>query len=140
MKLSNIRQSYVASRAMKRSYLPLLPRLRRSRGLWVLAVAVLLFKVITTSICFADPSASSSVWKHTSVTQVSSMKASVPDDGDCLLGEAGGCHCTCAHNLPVPAGPAWPVLPQSLAFTPEASFIGIVPNPARSLLRPPIAA
>lgn len=124
---------------MKRTYLPLLPRLRRSRGLWVLAVAVLLFKVITTSICFADPSASS-VWKHTPVTQMSSMKACVPDDGGCLLGEAGDCHCTCAHNLPVPASMVWPALSEDMVFMPGATFIGIVPNPIRSLLRPPIAA
>ena len=33
---------------------PLLVRLRRHRGLWVLAVAVLLIKLATGTICLAD--------------------------------------------------------------------------------------
>jgi hypothetical protein len=125
---------------MKRPCLPLLSRLRRHRGLWVWAVAVLLFKVVTSSICFADPPTSSPAADANASAQLATAKIAVPDDAGCLLGEAGGCHCTCAHNMPVPAGIAWVVLSQSVSFTPAAISAGMVPEPVGSLLRPPIVA
>lgn len=43
---------------MIRSSQPLLVRLRRHRGLWVVALVVLLFKLASSSMCLADePSA-----------------------------------------------------------------------------------
>jgi hypothetical protein len=124
---------------MKRTDLPLLTRLRRHRGLWVLAVAVLLFKVMTTSICLADPLASPAGGASTPA-QLSSINAAAPDDAGCLLGEADGCHCSCAHNMPVPIGIAWVLPRQDMAFTPFPAALGVIPEATRSLLRPPIAA
>jgi hypothetical protein len=124
---------------MKSTGLPLLTRLRRHRGLWVLAVAVLLFKVMTTSICLADPLASSAGAANTPA-QLSSINAAAPDDAGCLLGEAGGCHCSCAHNMPVPIGIAWVLPPQDMSAAPFPAASGVIPDITRSLLRPPIAA
>lgn len=124
---------------MQRTRLPLLSHLRRHRGLWVLAVAVLLFKLLTSSICLADPQAPSpsALGK---ATQTSMVQSTVPDDASCLLGEAGGCHCSCAHNMPLPAGMALVVPVHGVSFTPTAASGGVVPEPTTSLLRPPIAA
>lgn len=124
---------------MQRTRLPLLSHLRRHRGLWALAVAVLLFKLLTSSICLADPQASSALaWEN--AAQTSMVQASVPDDASCLLGEAGGCHCSCAHNMPLPAGMVLMVPVHGVSFTPAAASEGIAPEPIASLLRPPIAA
>lgn len=131
---------HVVSPSMKRPDLPLLTRLRRHRGLWVLAVAVLLFKVMTTSVCLADPLASSPAAAATTPAQLSSINASAPDDAGCLLGEAGGCHCACAHNMPVPIGIAWVLPRQDVSFMPFPAALGVIPDATRSLLRPPIAA
>lgn len=125
---------------MKRIALPLLTRLRRHRGPWVLAVAVLLFKLMTTSICLADPPASSPAAAANTPTQLSSINISAPDDAGCLLGEAGGCHCSCAHNMPVPIGIAWVLPRQDMSAMPFPAASAVIPDITRSLLRPPIAA
>ena len=39
---------------MSSSAMPLLKRLRRHRGLWVLVMAVLLIKLVSGSVCVAD--------------------------------------------------------------------------------------
>ncbi|HKT27374.1 hypothetical protein [Dyella sp.] len=125
---------------MKRTQLPLLTRLRRHRGLWVWAVAVLLFKVMTSSICLADPLTSISAAQANTPAQLSSINTSTPDDAGCLLGEAGGCHCACAHNMPVPIGIAWMLPRQDVSFVPFPAATGAIPDITRSLLRPPITA
>jgi hypothetical protein len=123
---------------MSRTALPLLSRLRRHRGLWVLAVAVLLFKLVTGSICLADAlPAASATSGHTASMQ---NPLSAPDDGGCLLGEGNDCHCACAHNLPVPVGIAWTLPRQEMSFTASPLALAVIPAPSRSLLRPPIAA
>jgi hypothetical protein len=123
---------------MKRPPPLLLSRLRRHRGLWVLAVAVLLFKLITGSVCLADPPpAASATPGHAALAQAPS---STPDDGGCLLGEGNDCHCACAHNLPVPVGIAWTLPRQEMSFTASPLALAVIPAPSRSLLRPPIAA
>ncbi|MGN6320902.1 MAG: hypothetical protein ACTHNE_04210 [Dyella sp.] len=124
---------------MQHARLPLLSHLRRHRGLWALAVAVLLFKLLTSSICLADPQASSASISG-NAAQTSMVHASVPDDASCLLGEAGGCHCNCAHNMPLPAGMVLMMPNHGVSFTPAAASEGIAPEPTASLLRPPIAA
>lgn len=129
---------HVAWATMKYTPLPLLPRLRRHRGLWVLAVAVLLLKLVTGSICLADTLAAASATPgHTVSTQA---PMSTPDESGCLLGEGNDCHCACVHNLPVPNGITW-VLPwQDVSFTARPFVLAVIPAPRRSLLRPPIAA
>jgi len=125
---------------MKRTCMSLPSRLRRHRGLWVLAVAVLLFKVLTSSICLADPQVSSPATWGNAPARTAMIQASVPDDASCLLGEAGGCHCTCAHNMPLPVDMALVLLTHGGSFTPAAISAGIAPESTGSLLRPPIAA
>ncbi|MGN6091455.1 MAG: hypothetical protein ACTHOL_03830 [Luteibacter jiangsuensis] len=118
----------------------LLVRLRRHRGVWMLALAVLLFKVAMSTFCaldgprvaFADGSPAGPV--------ATSLNAAGDADADyCALGEGGGCHCACAHAVALPAHPtivAATERPRSLHPTVPA---GESPAFARSPLRPPIS-
>lgn len=123
---------------MPRDATPLLTRLRRHRGLWVLAVAVLLLKLASSSICLGDrPAAGMAVAQAAGIAVAA---ADVQVDDACLLGEAGECHCACAHALTLTSGgvslPAAPVLARLLAVPLAA---GRIPAATGSLLRPPIA-
>lgn len=128
---------------MSRIQPSLLARLRRHRGLWVLAALVLVFKLASGSACLADaPSAALTAHASTAAT---AMTASAPLSGDtapdpgCLLGEVGGCHCACAHAMPVPAAAvAAPIVPV-LALVPSAVPSGVRVVLPGSPLRPPIA-
>lgn len=121
----------------------LLARLRRHRGLWALAVLVLVFKLASGSVCLAD--APSAVLTAHASTTPTAMIASAPTLGDtapdtaCLLGEAGGCHCTCAHAMPVPAAAAASPTVPVLALIPPPVSSGIRTAGLGSPLRPPIA-
>ena len=135
MELSNI--GLVAYHAaMHRSSPFSLSRLRSSRRLWLLCVLTLLLKLATGSLCMADgvhiPSGNATAAVDVAVSDDGG-------DGDCVLGEPGGCHCACSHSVPlsppiaviqdVVAVPSdWPVL--SLPHAP--THVGV-------LLRPPIA-
>lgn len=121
----------------------LLARLRRHRGVWMLAMAVLLFKLVSGSVCLAD-APSAALTAHASTT-ATTMIASTPVSADvagepaCLLGETAGCHCTCAHAMPVPATTAKSPTGSLLAFVPPPVSSGIPPTATGSPLRPPIA-
>ncbi len=121
---------------------PLLIRLRRHRGLWALALAVLLIKLTAGTLCLSDtPAAFSATDTPTVHALVQSVAADASDayqDG-CVLGEAGGCHCQCAHNLPVPSFGMSPLAGLAAAFAAPPISIGTTPAFAGSLLRPPIA-
>jgi hypothetical protein len=140
MQLSNTR-SFAYDARMPRSAPPLLTRLRRHRGLWVFAVAVLLIKLVSSSICIADVSASSYTTTQATTAVVADVAAPVHAEPqqDCLLGEGGSCHCACGHTLTVPANAFMAWVAPAFAFTAnplppstQAAFVG-------SLLRPPIA-
>ncbi|TPG47763.1 hypothetical protein EAH75_13190 [Rhodanobacter glycinis] len=128
---------------MIRTTSPLLTRLRRHRGLWVLAVAVLLIKLVAGSICLGDNPAATAladVQATTSVlTAMDSATAATPDDNACLLGEAGGCHCACAHALTLVSSVTLSVA--LIETSAESSRLppGMIPETTGSLLRPPIA-
>ena len=130
-------------RVMFRSSPPLLARLRRHRGLWALAVAVMLIKLMTGTICLAD----SLDQRFASVIGVDALAlvdtiadASAHDDGsNCVLGEAGGCHCTCAHAATLPTTAWSPIDAMGTHFVAPAGFPQHVPASAGSLIRPPIA-
>lgn len=121
----------------------LLARLRRHRGLWVLAVLVLVFKLASGSVCLAD-APSAALTAHASTT-ATAMVASAPASGDtasdpaCLLGEVGGCHCACAHAMPVPAATAPSTFAPMLALVLPPISSGIRTAALGSPLRPPIA-
>jgi len=122
---------------------PPLTRLRRHRGLWVLSVAVMLIKLMTGTICLADgrdPRFASSTGVDVPVLVYTVADASAHDDaGNCVLGEAGGCHCTCAHAAALPTT-AWSSIDKMDAhFVAPALFPRRMPAFAGSLIRPPIA-
>lgn len=114
----------------------LLPRLRRHRGLWAVAALVLLFKLASSAVCLGDAPALAQAVPGTAVVAVAA--ATVPDAGQCLLGEAE-CHCACAHTLPVPA--AAPVLapPPLPVVKPAPGADGLRVAAVELPLRPPIA-
>lgn len=118
----------------------LLVRLRRHRGVWTLALAVLLFKVAMSTFCALDGPravfASSAPAGSAATIQSGTVDA---DDDYCALGEGGGCHCTCAHAVALPThAPAVATTerPSRLHATVPA---GESPAFARSPLRPPIS-
>lgn len=118
--------------------LPLLSRLRRHPGLWVLVVAVLLIKLVSGSVCLADGGERDTSRAHVAVT-VEAAPAAQGGDGDCLLGEGASCHCACAHAAALPASVALAVGMPAASFATPSVDAGRVPDATRSLLRPPIA-
>ena len=128
---------------MHRSAPSLLTRLRRHRGLWVLAVAVLLIKLVSGSICVADGPgarfASTTATPTTLVADTAVSTASADDANTCLLGEGGGCHCACAHSVTLPASTPLPIARMEARFAPLTLHSGFTPATTGSLLRPPIA-
>lgn len=124
---------------MSRHATPLLTRLRRHRGLWSLAVAVLLIKLVASSICLGDAPRARLAAAQTTVA-VAALATDASADDACLLGEAGGCHCACAHALTLTSsGVAMPVAPPATRASVAPFDVGRVPAGGGSLLRPPIA-
>ena len=119
---------------------PLLTRLRRHRGLWALAVAVLLIKLVSSSICLGDDPAVRLAATQTAATAVvDSMAADPSPDGACLLGEASACHCACAHALTLTTSMTPLAAPIAAGVESPRFSLGLVPDTTGSLLRPPIA-
>ena len=61
------------------------------------------------------------------------------DDGTCVLGEAGGCHCVCAHSLTLPATVALALTRPGVKLDALVDALDRVPTAPASLIRPPIA-
>ncbi len=123
---------------------PLLARLRRNRGLWVLATAVLLIKLVSSSVCVADGSgarlASAASDAAPTTLLVGNAVSAVSDDANaCLMGEGSSCHCACAHSVTLPANV--PALADKVGVGHELFVIhsGFTPATTGALLRPPIA-
>ena len=127
---------------MHRTVPPLLTRLRRYRGLWLLAFAAMLIKLLSSSVCLGDAPATAFAAAQATTTlsvavDLTGVDAAVDDP--CLLDEAGSCHCACAHALSLTSqtiasiGPL-PVQAESVRLSP-----GLTPATTGSLLRPPIA-
>jgi len=121
-------------------------RLRRQRGLWVLAMFALLIKVVAATVCLTD-GVQSPLTSETADAASVCMVVAAPvdtaanDDGSgaCLLGEPGGCHCACAHSVPLTNMSTLSITVPVSRFDrllPDSSF---VPAIAGSLFRPPIA-
>lgn len=130
---------------MHRTAPSLLTRLRRHRGLWVLAVAVLLIKLVSGSICAADgPGARFASTTATAVSTTlladTAVSAVLTDDAiPCLLGEGSACHCACAHSVTLPATAPLPIASMDARFAPLTIYSAFTPATTGSLLRPPIA-
>lgn len=122
---------------------PLLTRLRRHRGLWLLAVAVLLIKLVAGTACLADAPEKRLV--STNTVSAASMPAdtviatvSVDDSGTCVLGEAD-CHCACAHTVTLPTTAPLAIARVESRFDDFTIHSGFTPATTGSLLRPPIS-
>lgn len=121
---------------------PLLTRLRRHRGLWVLAMAVLLIKLVSSSVCAGDgPTAELAAGQTAASVSLAMDAPTIATAGDaaCLLGETGGCHCACAHASTLISRVALPVAPPDAGIASLHGALGFVPETTGSLLRPPIA-
>jgi len=120
---------------------PLLTRLRRLQGAWGLCVFVLIFKLMTGVICLADGPTSTATADGTTLGAVGPLAEATGGDegGDCVLGEAAGCHCACAHAAPLTAVVAIDALARTTGVEPTFLSSGYQPAPPGSLLRPPIA-
>jgi hypothetical protein len=119
-------------------------RLRRCRGVWMLALAVLLFKVAMSTFCVMDgPRLSFAVETAGSTLAESDNDARAdavsPDDDYCVLGEGSGCHCTCTHAVALPVDDAVVVTAVLLSRIGAPALATVSPSFPRSPLRPPIA-
>jgi hypothetical protein len=113
-------------------------RLRRHRGVWVLALAVLLFKVAMSTFCVLDgPRVAFTA--DAAIATVAAVDATDSDGDLCVLSEGKGCHCTCAHAVAMPAhtGTILAAVLVSRVHPPLSASAS--PAFARSPLRPPIA-
>jgi hypothetical protein len=123
---------------------PLLARLRRHRGLWLLAIAVLMIKLASGTLCLADGpraqlAADGAVTGMTALS-LDSASADIPSGpDDCLLGEGAGCHCSCAHSIALPMSLVLSVHAIPVSFHAPATSPGFVPAMTGTELRPPIA-
>ncbi|MDT0498177.1 hypothetical protein RM530_12485 [Algiphilus sp. W345] len=109
-----------------------------------MAVAVLLIKLVSGSICVADGPgarfASATAAAPTTLladTAVSSVSAD--DANSCLLGEGRSCHCACAHSVTFPVSASLPIAMMEARFAPLTLHSGFTPATTGPLLRPPIA-
>jgi hypothetical protein len=129
-------------RGMSTRPAPLLNRLRRHRGLWLLVVAVLLIKLVSGSVCLADGGERDTVSPQAHVAAAMALDAPATEqagDGACLLGEGASCHCACAHAATLPASVELAIGSHDAPFATAAVDAGRVPEMTGSLLRPPIA-
>jgi hypothetical protein len=141
MELSNIAVLRYASR-MSRSPPSLLSRLRVHRGAWLVCVLTLAFKLFASSVCMADDGLATLSDRSGSpqVVAVSDAAELGLGNAGCVLGETGGCHCACAHAVPLPpltTAPTPVAVLSSSEWPPIAPHC--VPAHTASLLRPPIA-
>lgn len=121
-------------------YPPLFSRLRRYRGLWAWTMMVLLFKLVTSSACLAQPFKAPSVAYGHVATGAPSIQGSAPTDEAGPPGECSHCHGACAHHLPIPIDTTFILSWQVMAFTPGLLPFDDAFPPRGSWLRPPIAA
>lgn len=119
-----------------------LKRLRHHRGLWALVMAALLIKLVSSSLCLTDgvrlPVSAQMATASVASVAIDSI-GSTSEEGDCMLGEGGTCHCACAHAATFPAALALDVHKQSVAFEPPAVTAGFTSVVPRFPLRPPIS-
>ncbi|HEY4293676.1 hypothetical protein [Luteibacter sp.] len=118
----------------------LFARLRRYRGVWVLALAVLLFKVAMSTFCVLDGPRVACGGNVAVDNVVASAAADSGGDTDyCVLGEGSRCHCACDHTAALPSGDD--AVTVSVALLRVHALPDDSPSPAflRVPHRPPIA-
>lgn len=118
-------------------------RLRRHRGLWLLVAAVLLIKLVAGTACLADRSTPGVSYADgvpvVTVAQIAGDDTLATDDSTCLLGEAGDCHCTCAHTATLPATSCFAMSRLDARFDAPMALTGYRPAALHADIRPPIA-
>jgi hypothetical protein len=102
----------------------------------------LMIKIAAGTVCVLDGPGTASSEPSDGRTPIAGvLQSSTPaDDGDaCQLGEAGGCHCACAHATALPA--TMPTLVAIVSLPAVVGHLPAAPTPSvtRSPLRPPIA-
>jgi hypothetical protein len=106
-------------------------------------MAVMLIKLATGTICLADglnKRFASTVVVDTTMLAGTVADASAHDDAsNCVLGEAGGCHCTCAHAVTLTTTAWLPIDKMDAHFVASAIPPRHMPAFAGSVIRPPIA-
>ncbi len=122
-------------------------RLRRHRGLLAMAVAVMILKFVAGTVCLSndpDPrlvsgTTAATVTTATTPVALASVLSADAAAADCVLGELGGCHCSCAHNVPLAVAAVMPVL--RLDVPAAATPLKTLPTAAIAgwVHRPPIA-
>lgn len=124
----------------------LLSRLRRHRGLLLLAMVALMIKLVAGTICLGDRPNLRLASTATTATSLYGLSldaaehaAPADEDGNCLLGEPGDCHCACAHSVTLPATALASITTIEVRFAPRVIRAGVTPAMTGSLLRPPIA-
>lgn len=103
---------------------------------------MLLFKLVTGAVCLADGAYPTSVPNRSvieSATYSAVAESTHLDETACRLGETGGCHCACAHAVPLAHAIASDAGGVGSGFEPAFLSSGYLPAPPGSLLRPPIA-
>jgi hypothetical protein len=117
---------------------PTLPqRLRRRKSAWVLFLLALIIKVVAGTACVFD--GPGPVYASSAGFAMHTDAPAATDGEACVLGEAGGCHCACAHAVAMPVS-----LYALTAIVSSPDRVDHVPEPPRptldrSPLRPPIA-
>lgn len=127
---------------MYRSSTSLLTRLRRHRGLWVLAVAVMLIKLTAGTICLTDgpeKRLGSATTTIGALMLTDTVEVSSDDARSCVLGEVGGCHCACAHTVTLPTAALLSIAMVDPRFDSPVIASGYTPAMTGSLIRRPIA-
>lgn len=103
-------------------------------------MAALVIKIVAGTCCLLDGPAVVSLADARGSTAVMQAVDDVGAEADaCVLGEAGGCHCACAHAVSMPSTApvlnALLTLPQVDRGMPAAPAL----HPTGSQFRPPIA-
>lgn len=124
---------------------PLLSRLRRHRGLWVLAVAVLMLKLVASSVSLTDVPEKRLVSTTAASVSVTSLPVdtvavvAVADDGSPSLPDETDSHSACAHTLTLPMAASLAIAKVVGHLDDFAVHSGSIPGASGSLFRPPIA-
>lgn len=107
-------------------------------------MAVLLLKLAAGTLCLGDSagvrfaSADASVTASPQMSAVADV-AATEEGRTCVLGEAGGCHCSCAHSVALSAAAKLVVARLDARLDLPANPPASTPAMPGSLIRPPIA-
>lgn len=102
----------------------------------------MLIKLVSGALCATDGLQVQFTAVAASTSVLAAAVDSPPgaaDAGACVLGDAGDCHCTCAHSVTLPAAALPAIAGMDIRFAVLMIQSGFTPATTGSLLRPPIA-